>query len=418
MRFIYTVLLYLLTPVILLRLYWKGRRLPAYRQRIAERFSLNQRQLRPADVWLHAVSLGESIAATPLIEAMLAESWRVVVTTMTPTGSAYIQKRFGPQVIHQYVPYDLPFALRRFFAAVQVKAGVIMETELWPNMIWEAERRQLPLMVANARLSDKAFPQYEKAQFFFKHFLKKIRIIGAQSNLDAMRYKALGADPTSVTVLGNMKFDLKIPDQLPTIGSALKKAVGESRPVLLVASTHPGEEVLFLDKLALLKTQIPGLVLWIAPRHPERFQSIVDLCHQYGFNTGRRSDFSTVSAQNEVVVLDSLGELLSFYQMSDFAFVGGSLVPIGGHNVLEPIALGVPVFCGPYMQNSQSIYDSLVAAQALQPLGHIDAIVDAIVAMYQQPQQRQYQVQQATHVLEENQGAVLKHLHHIKMLLR
>lgn len=154
MRFIYTVLLYLLTPVILLRLYWKGRRLPAYRQRIAERFSLNQRQLRPADVWLHAVSLGESIAATPLIEAMLAESWRVVVTTMTPTGSTYIQKRFGPQVIHQYVPYDLPFALRRFFAAVQVKAGVIMETELWPNMIWEAERRQLPLMVANARLSE------------------------------------------------------------------------------------------------------------------------------------------------------------------------------------------------------------------------------------------------------------------------
>lgn len=416
MRFIYTLLWYLLTPFILFRLYWKGRKLPAYRQRIAERFSLTQKHLSPADVWLHAVSLGEAIAATPLIDAMLAQSWRVVVTTMTPTGSAHIQKRFGGQVSHQYVPYDLPFALRRFFAAVQVKVGVIMETELWPNLILEAGRRQLPLMVANARISDKAFPQYQKIQFFLKPFLKQMRMIGAQSALDATRYKALGANPQCVTVLGNMKFDLKIPEQLPTIGSELKIAVGNDRPLLIVASTHPGEEALFLDKLSLLKNKIPGLMLWIAPRHPERFQSIVELCCQYGLKTGRRSDFSTINVQNDVVVLDSLGELLSFYQVSDFAFVGGSLVPIGGHNVLEPIALRVPVFCGPYMQNAQSICDNLVAARALQYHAHIDAIVDAIVAMYQQPAQRKAQVQQATQVLEANQGAVFKHLQHINAL--
>lgn len=233
MRKIYTVVMYILVPVILLRLLWKSRRLPAYRQRIAERFAWTK--LTPVDVWVHAVSLGEVVAVTPLIDRMLAQNLRVLVTTMTPTGSQYVVTRFESQVSHQYIPYDLPACLKRFFKQVQPKIGIIMETELWPNMIEQAYLAKIPLVLVNARLSDHAYTYYQPLRRFFAPILARFAWIGTQSELDTQRYQALGGPQSHVMLLGNMKFDLSLPTTQKSALEQLKQAWGAQRPVWIAA---------------------------------------------------------------------------------------------------------------------------------------------------------------------------------------
>ncbi len=417
LRSIYTGLLYLLIPFVLLRLYWKGRRLPAYRQRIHERFSLGHTAVTEVDVWLHAVSMGEVVAATPLIDALLAKQLRVLVTTMTPTGSQQVLTRFGQRVAHQYVPYDLPWALRRFFKKINARVGIIMETELWPNLINQATKADIPLLLINARISDKAFESYQKARFFFKPVLAQFKAIYAQSEGDAKRFIALGAPVARVHAVGNMKFDLHVHVSNKGCFDRLKVTWGKQRPVLILASTHDDEENQLLSVLIKLKAAIPDIVLLIAPRHPERFKAVYELIQQHGVKTGLRSQPETISTRTDVVVLDSMGELLGFYQVSDYAFVGGSLVPVGGHNVLEPIAMQVPVFCGPYMHNSKSICADLCAAGAIQMVDHVDALITAIIAMHKDPVQRACQIANATAVLEANRGSVARYLKCIVDLL-
>ncbi|MDA9272081.1 lipid IV(A) 3-deoxy-D-manno-octulosonic acid transferase [bacterium] len=416
MRRLYTVFIYLAIPYIICRLYWKGRHLAAYRQRIAERFSLGKPLSSPVDVWIHAVSLGEVVAAIPLIDALLSKQKRVLVTTMTPTGSQQVKARFKDTVEHQYLPYDLPWALRRFFKRMNAQVGIIMETELWPNLVRHAKLAKIPLLLANARLSDKAFKQYQKMVFFFKPVLSQFTAILAQSELDAKRFIALGAPVERVRVLGNMKFDLQLNIKNADHIAELKNNWGSARPIIIAASTHEGEESQLLSELARLRAAIPDLILLIAPRHPERFNTVYELSKQLGFNTGLRSQAAQINANMDVVVLDSLGELLGFYQISDYAFVGGSLVPIGGHNVLEPIAMNVPVFCGPFMQNSQSICDELCTANALKWVNNVSALADALITMHQNPEQRLQQIEQATAVLVANKGTVARHLEQIEAL--
>ena len=408
LRFFYTFLLHLSMPVVLCRLYWKGRRLPAYRRRIHERFSFNN--VVSTDVWLHAVSLGEVVAATPLIDALLAEKLRVVVTTMTPTGSLQVSARFGDKVAHQYIPYDLPWALKRFFKKMNARVGIIMETELWPHLIHQATLAHVPLVLANARISDKAFKHYQRMGFFFKPVLAKFSAILAQSELDATRFIALGAPVHCVQALGNMKFDLQIQVVNQAMFKQFKMAWGAARPVVLAASTHEGEEAQWLTGLTRLKTVIPDVVLLIAPRHPERFKTVHALATQHGFNTQLRSQPDTIDTHTDVVILDSLGELLGFYRLSDYAFVGGSWVPVGGHNVLEPIAMQVPVFCGPFMMNSKAIFSALCDAGALQCVQDIDDLCACLVAMHCNPVTRSQQIANANRVLKANQGVVLKSL--------
>lgn len=418
MRRVYTVVLYLLIPFLLLRLYWKSRRMPAYRFRIKERFGLGKTASTEIDVWVHAVSLGEVVAATPLIDALLAKQYRVLVTTMTPTGSEQVVKRFGNQVSHQYVPYDLPWALRRFFKQNNPRIGVIMETELWPNLIHYATRAALPLLLANARLSDGAFERYQKVRFFFKPLLNQFKAILAQSDEDARRFIALGACSSLVTAAGNMKFDLQL--QVPNESDCLRlqKSWGQSRTVIIAASTHDDEERQLLSRLASLKTTIPDVLLLIAPRHPQRFQTVYALSTQLGFNTALRSQPSGIDGNAEVIVIDTLGELLGFYQVSDYAFVGGSLVPVGGHNVLEPIAMQVPVFTGPYMHNSKSICHDLCKAEGMQLLSHIDELIEALITMHKNPLQRGRQVANASEVLAANKGSVARHMERIESMCR
>lgn len=410
MRFLYTLLFYALTPVILLRLYWKSRKLKQYRARLSERFLGSvSRDKTPVDVWLHAVSLGEVVAASPLIECFLKKNLRVCVTTMTPTGSAQVLRRFESRVVHQYVPYDFPHALRRFFQIMTPRVGVIMETELWPNLILEATRAGIPLFLANGRISNKAYPQYNRIRWLLRPILKKFTCIMVQSPVDEVRYKALAGSCVQVKMLGNLKFDLTISSVNREIALSMKKALGEARPVLILASTHDNEEQQILQYLSRLKKVIPNVLILIAPRHPERFQDVFALCSAL-YRTGRRSVLETMSEDLDVVVLDSMGELMSFYSISDFAFVGGSFVPIGGHNVLEPIALNVPVLCGPFMQNSQSIVDELLEAKALIQVSSPQALIASIVELYQDKQRMSLQTQCAQDMLKANQGALARHI--------
>lgn len=418
MRYLYTFFLYLLSPLFILRLYWKGRRLPAYRQRILERFSLGNGVVKTrVDVWLHAVSLGEVVAATPLIDALLAKKLRVLVTTMTPTGSQQVTKRFGQQVEHQYVPYDFPQVVRRFFNNTNPRLGIIMETELWPNLIYQAKQIKMPLVLVNARLSDHSFKSYEKAKFMFKPVLNQFTAIFAQSEEDARRFVNLGAADDLVQVLGNIKFDLQMQISASKDCDQLKNQWGKERTVFIAASTHNDEEKQILSRFSKLKVAIPNLILLIVPRHPERFDEVFQLSETQGFITGRRSQSSSINANTEVIVVDSMGELLSFYQTSDYAFVGGSLVPIGGHNVLEPIAVQVPVFCGPYMNNSKAICRDLCAAEAMIMVENADELIAAIGVMHGNKAKRQQQIANASKVLAANKGTVDRYMERIGSIL-
>lgn len=420
MRRIYTLLLYLILPFIILRLYWKSRKFPAYRERIMERFSLGQRQYlqhESVDVWIHAVSLGEIIAATPFIEALLHHGQRILLTSMTPTGSKQALLQFSGRISHQYLPYDYPWAIRHFFQRISPRMGIIMETELWPNLIFEAKRANIPLLLANARISDKAFKQYKIIYFLcknlLKNMLKQLNNIFAQSHQDAERFIALGASTKQLSVVGNLKFDAHFDDSMPSIIppiAYIKKSLKKNHIFILAASTHHNEEEQLLNAFQAFQKNMPDVVLCIAPRHPERFQTVHTLSQQLGFNTGRRSILESIHESVDVVILDSIGELISAYQISDYAFVGGSFIPIGGHNVLEPIAMQVPVFVGPYMQNSKSIYDALTQAQAIQTVPDASALMQAIYAFHQDPNQKIRQMANANKILAANQGSLARHL--------
>lgn len=417
MRFLYTILFYTLTPFILIRLYWKSRKLKAYRERLSERFSLHSRPKHPVDIWVHAVSLGEVVAAAPLICSFLESNLKVCVTTMTPTGSAEVLRRFGDRLLHQYVPYDLPYALRRFFKRLTPRVGIIMETELWPNLIGEAKDAGVALFLANARISDRAYPKYKRIAWFLRPILRQFSCIMAQSPRDVVRYQVLGGKDVHVKMLGNLKFDVTFSISNLEPFRAIKTTLGQTRPVVMLASTHNGEERLLLSKMKTLQALVPEVLIWIAPRHPERFQSVFELCCLSGYKTGLRSQPETLNDQLDIVVIDSLGELLPFYSLCDYAFVGGSLVPIGGHNVLEPILVDAPVFCGPFMQNAQSVVDELVTQNAIIQVPDAAHLITAIAALYCDKSAREAQIKRAKCVLEENQGALLRHLDEIKKML-
>jgi 3-deoxy-D-manno-octulosonic-acid transferase len=409
MRFLYSIIMYALTPWFIIRLWLKSWRMPAYKQRISERFWQNQGHFKSVDIWVHAVSLGEVIAATPLIDALLGKKYSILVTTMTPTGSERVRTRFGEQVSHCYIPYDLPYVLKRFYRHIRPKVGVIMETELWPNLIAEAHQADIPLLIANARLSQRSLKGYLKVKWFFGPILNQLTWILAQSMRDAKHFIDLGAEEASVREVGNIKFDLQTNTFDAAPFQALKNRWGANRVLVIAASTHEGEESSILAGLKKLQHAIPGVLLLIAPRHPERFKAVYQRA-QLDFNTGLRSQSDTLSPDNEVVILDSLGELLGLYQISHYAFVGGSLVPVGGHNVLEPIAMKVPVFTGSQVHNFKAICDDLLAAKAIQMVHDADELIEAVIALHQDIERQKRMVAFATEVLERNKGSVAKHV--------
>ncbi|WP_419418979.1 lipid IV(A) 3-deoxy-D-manno-octulosonic acid transferase [Legionella sp. D16C41] len=417
MQRLYSFLLYCLSPYLLVRLWWKGRKLPAYRQRIAERFGYGSQTKAIYDVWLHAVSLGEVIAAIPLIEGLLQTNKQLLITTMTPTGAEKVKAHFKDRVIHRYLPYDLPSAMRRFFKFNKPKLGIIMETELWPNLITSADEVSIPLLLLNARLSQRSYKGYRKVKWLFKPILNKFSCIFAQSIEDAFYFKQLGAKENKVKVGGNIKFDLAIP---PSNAQLLKfdDYLGQKTVRVIVASTHEGEEQLILTRLNKLKAHIPNLLLLIAPRHPERFQKVYQLSSKMGFKTGLRSQINQEISNKDVIILDSIGELLTFFKLSHYAFIGGSLIPIGGHNILEPIAMQTPVISGKYVHNFKAICKSLESAHAMILVDNADELIDKIIELYENQDKRQALIDNATQILNENKGTVTHYLQQIDKLLK
>ena len=382
MQFLYTWLFRIVLPLVLLRLWWRGRVQPEYRRRWRERFGcVPVRQSRAPLIWVHSVSVGETLAAVPVIEQLAARhgDWQWLVTTTTPTGSERVRAGLEPlldgRLLHHYLPYDLPECLRPFLEALRPSLLIIVETELWPNLLRACGRRQIPALLANARMSDKSAQGYARFPGLTGSMLGNLSRVVAQYPADAERFVALGLPRDRLTVSGNIKFDLQIDLGMASEAQALahqwRGSGPQRRPVWLAASTHAGEEELVLEAFAQLQKEFSDLLLVLVPRHPQRFDNVVRLCRERGFRVQRRSDGGIPQPGVEVLLGDTMGELLRFYGACDVAFVGGSLVPVGGHNMIEPAAWGVPVVCGPHLHNFATV------AQLLRESGGMCVVEDA-----------------------------------------
>ena len=373
MRHLYTLLLYAAMPLVLLRLVWRARRQRGYLQHVAERFGFHgaAHAAQPC-IWVHAVSVGETRAAEPLIRALQAcyPQHRILLTHMTPTGRETGESVFGDEVTRAYLPYDLPGAVARFLDHFRPVAGVVMETEVWPNLIYAAARRDIPLYLVNARLSERSLAGYRRTGALARDALAAFTAIAAQSAADAERLQTLGA--ARVTVTGNLKFDLDPPaDQLEQ-GCAWRAAVGV-RPVVLAASTREGEEALLLD--AVLRAGA-GDVLWvIVPRHPQRFDSVAALITARGLRLQRRSAGHSIANDTQVLLGDSMGEMAVYYALSDVVLMGGSFLDFGAHNLIEPCAAAKPVIVGPSTYNFTDAAEAANAAGAALRVEGMDAAV-------------------------------------------
>jgi 3-deoxy-D-manno-octulosonic-acid transferase len=413
-RFLYSVFFYLILPLVLVRLLWRASRAPAYRHRIAERFGFFKPPAHTGGLWVHAVSVGESIAAAPLINYFLAQHPHlpVVVTTMTPTGSERVQAMFGDRVFHVYAPYDLPDAIARFLNRIQPQLAVIMETEIWPNMVCQTEARGIPLVLANARLSARSARGYGRLGSLSRDVFSRFSQVVAQSAADGARFASLGVPEANLTVSGSIKFDLAIPAELYKHASELRSLWLGDRPVWIAASTHAGEDEVLLAAHRALLAQHPDAVLILVPRHPERFPKVAELIASSDLNFERRSaslaNAATAPVANttSVILGDTMGELLLLLGCADIAFVGGSLIDHGGHNTLEPAAWGLPVVTGLSDFNFAEISALLEAAGGLQKIDGDRALAEVLQTLFAAPLCRERQGAAAKAVVDNNRGAL------------
>jgi 3-deoxy-D-manno-octulosonic-acid transferase len=375
---------------------------------------------------VHAVSVGESIAAAPMIRELMQRhpELPMTVTCMTPTGSERIQAMFGGveyagRVQHCYLPYDLPWAAARFLDQVQPKLAVIMETELWPNHIHQCAKRSIPVALANARLSERSARGYARFAKLTAPMLAELGLIAAQTALEAERFRSLGARSECVEVTGSIKFDLSIDPELLSRAALLRgQWQAESRPVWIAASTHAGEDEIVLAAHRELLKQNPDALLILVPRHPERFNAVFELCQRQGFSTRRRSTGEGVQAADQVLLGDTMGELLFLYALADIAFVGGSLVANGGHNLLEPAALGKPVLSGPHLFNFLEIAAQLREAGALSEVADAGGLAQRVAQLWREPEAAQAMRAAGQAVMQANQGALGRLLAGLGRLIR
>jgi 3-deoxy-D-manno-octulosonic-acid transferase len=419
-RLLYTALLLLLTPLALLRLWLRGKGNPDYRLRWGERLGFVPVCPERQRLWVHAVSVGETVAAAPLVRAWHAShpDWVILITTTTPTGSAQVRRLFGDRVEHCYLPFDLPWMVAMFLRRSQPSLGVVMETEIWPNLYAAAERHGLPLVMANARLSDKSFKAYGRLRWLVAPTLRRVRLIAARGREDAERFVVLGAAANRVEALGNLKFDLERSPAVVAAGQAWRDWLGSNRPVWIAASTHPGEEEQVLAAHQALLQQSPDALLVLAPRHPERAAAVQDLVCASGLPVLRRSELSTqgqapaaagaAPGSGAVLLVDTLGELMNFYAASDIAYVGGSLVPNGGHNPLEPLVLGRPVFSGPQVFNFREVYAELQALGAVTMVDSAEALGRALCDAFGQAEPSAKTPPGVANWMRQNQGSTAR----------
>jgi 3-deoxy-D-manno-octulosonic-acid transferase len=381
MRLLYILLVYLLAPFIIASDAWRALRDPAYRGRVGQRLGFAPRPARTGGLWIHAVSVGEVQAAAGLIAELRHRQPHlpIVITTTTPTGAQRAQALYKDTVHHCYLPYDLPGAVGRFLDRIAPQVAVILETELWPTLYAELGRRSIPLVLGSARVTPRSVERYRKLASLFRDALANDIHVGAQTPGDAGRYLQIGAPADRVQVTGNIKYDLSIPAATIDAGRELRAQWGVGRPVWIAGSTHEGEEDAALIAHAAVREKFPDALLLLVPRHPQRFDAVRALLQQRGVSFALRSAGQVPVASNAVLLVDTIGELQMFYAAADVAFVAGSLVPIGGHSLLEPAVLGLPILSGPHTQNSQDVADLLAQAGALRIVGDARELGDQVV---------------------------------------
>ena len=421
LRGLYSLALYALLPVTIYHLVWRGFRHPAYLSRWHERYAMYGEDAAPEPpaprtLWVHAVSVGEVAAAAALINALLEKypGRRMVVTSITPTGSERIRSLWGDRVEHVYLPYDLPGAVGRFLDRYRPSQALIMETELWPNLLFGCRDRAIPVAILNARLSARSLRGYRVLAPLVSRALRTVARVCAQTAADAERFIALGARPEAVVVTGNLKFDVAVQGDTAVFVETFRRHAGR-RMAWIAASTHPEEELPVLLAHRRLRRRWPDLLLLWAPRHPERFRPVIERVQSAGLRAATRSADRMASPEDAVFVIDTLGELPMFFGASDVAFVGGSLQDIGGHNLLEPAAAGVPIVTGPHLHNFAEIADALQQAGALTVVDSEEGLGDALDALLGDPTLRAQMGAAGRALAESGRGALARTLTAVKL---
>lgn len=411
LRGLYSAVLYLLLPITVYHLVWRGFRVREYFRRWDERYASYPESGGQPRVWLHAVSVGEVNAAAPLVNALRQQrpDIRWIITTITPTGSQRVRALWGDTVDHVYLPYDVPGSVGRFLEHFRPSLALILETELWPNLLFGCRDRRIPLFILNARLSARSLKGYRLLRPLVGRALRTVTCVAAQSQDDAARFIELGARPEQVQALGNLKFDIHPPDPAAML-QAFGSHVPAQRPVWIAASTHEGEEQAVIDIHTRLRERHPQALLLWAPRHPERFGRVESLAREQGWQVATRSGQQWPNADTGVFVIDTLGELMGFYACATVAFVGGSLQAIGGHNLLEPAAMGTAAVTGPHLHNFAEISRRMEEAGALKICADAAAVGTAVERLLGDASARETMIEAGRALVENGRGALAQTL--------
>ena len=419
LRLLYSALLYVVAPLAYMATALRGLRDPSYRDRLSERLGFTQLRFAARPIWIHAVSVGEVQAAAALVRALSSRypQHPVLVTTATPTGGQRVRALFGDSVRHAYLPYDLPGAVRRFLDRTTPVLAIIMEREIWPNLYRACFARKIPILLASARISARSGQRHLRFAGLFREALACNVTIAAQTAADAERFRALGIAPTALHVTGNIKFDLEIPEDVRRAGSHIRAEFAH-RPVWIAGSTHEREEDIGLDAHERVRAARNDALLVLVPRHPNRFDAVKAWLRARNVRFVIRSAREAVAADTSVLLVDTLGELLSFYSAANVAFVGGSLVPVGGHNLLEPAALNRPIIVGPHTFNAADIAENFLASGAAVQVESATQLGDAVLDLLTNAARRDQMIARAHELLQANQGALARLLALIEKLLR
>ena len=410
MRLVYVLLIYLLAPVVIAMEAWKAVTHPDYRGRLGQRLGFGVPQPPAECLWVHGVSVGEVQAAAALVQALRRQHPEVpvVVSTVTPTGMQRARTLFGDTVQHCYLPYDLPGAVQRFLDRTRPRVAIILETEIWPTLYNSLGRRGIPLVMASARVSTRSLGRYRRMASLFRATLSHGILIGAQTPADAERFLGIGAPADRVRVTGNVKFDLEIPPAAIDAGREFRARSAPGRPVWIAGSTHEGEEEAALAAHARVLEQHPGALLILVPRHPQRFESVRALLRKRGVEFASRSSGEEPAARHTVFLVDTLGELQMFYAAADVAFVAGSLVPVGGHSLLEPAVLGLPMLSGPHNHNAQDVADLFEQCGALRIVRSKEELAQKTCDWFDDPARGLADGERGRQAVAQSRGAVTR----------
>ncbi|HEY6126422.1 MAG TPA: lipid IV(A) 3-deoxy-D-manno-octulosonic acid transferase [Steroidobacteraceae bacterium] len=418
MRFLYICIAYLISPLVVGALALRGFRDRVHWRGFSQRFGFGE-TVPSRSIWVHAVSVGEVQAGVPLVEALLKRfpTIPLVLTTVTPTGRSRAEALFGSRVDVRYVPIDLPGSVRRFFQRAQPQLAIILETEIWPNLYHRCGRLGVPLVLASARISPRSVTSYRRLVGLFRETLSHGIFIAAQSAEDAERFVSIGANPARTHVVGNIKFDFGYPPDMEARGHELRNLLGVHRPVWVAGSTHDQEEVQLLDAHAQIRQRFSHALMVLVPRHPPRFGEVASLLRSRGVPFVTRTSKESVTPDTQVFLLDTLGELPAFYAAGDVAFVGGSLVPIGGHNLLEPAALSLPIVAGPHNFNSADIARMLVEHGAVRIVNDAMQLAEVVGSLLADPTTRTVMGASGRKAVDGNRGAVARLMQFLEPLL-